>query len=386
MKTSEKNRPPLLLVGPSPHAQGGMAACMGTYLKSDLNQKYKLYPVFTRTEGSKWLKLRMAIEATFRFLWISVTRQVRLCHIHFCSDLSFYRKSWFMLLAKILNQKIIGHSHGGRFYEFFVESGRWAQRYIRKILNSLDLIITGSGFAKSNLAKVCARDDIQVIYNSVSDPQILKLAQDSSKKILKNIPKILFLGRIEEPKGVYDLLKAASLVRKKFPQAKFYLGGAGEIEKAQSYCRELNLNGEIEFLGWIEKKQKTDLLREATLFVLPTHFEIGPCVAILEAMAVGLPIVTCDVSGMSEAVEDAVNGFLVPKGDANMLADRILRLLRDKNLREEIRANNLKKYRTKFAISNMVKNFSMDYDWLLVERRNRNLEYVNMQRKINFRH
>lgn len=88
---------------------------------------------------------------------------------------------------------------------------------------------------------------------------------------------------------------------------------------------------------------KVKLLEKATIFILPSYHENLP-VAILDAMAMGLPIVSTPVAGIPEIVEDGCNGFLVQPGDFQSLADRIVRLARDPELRMAMGQANVEKY------------------------------------------
>jgi glycosyltransferase involved in cell wall biosynthesis len=117
-----------------------------------------------------------------------------------------------------------------------------------------------------------------------------------------------------------------------------------EIENA---CRAAEQTGGVSFPGLVAGLAKLDLLERASIFILPSYHENFP-VAILEAMAMGLPVVSTRVAGIPDVVEDGCNGFLIDPGDYRALADRILQLARNRDLREAMGQANVAKVRSEY--------------------------------------
>ena len=86
-----------------------------------------------------------------------------------------------------------------------------------------------------------------------------------------------------------------------------------------------------QFVGWISGPQKHQLLSESDLYILPSYNE-GLPLSILEAMSYRLPVISTPVGGTAEAVQEGVNGFLVPPGDKAALHDRLLRFIAQPDL------------------------------------------------------
>ena len=141
-------------------------------------------------------------------------------------------------------------------------------------------------------------------------------------------PLIVTVGNLRPVKGHDTLIEAAALVLKRFPDARFEI--AGEIldqsffETMKARCEALGIAAQVRFLGKVTDPES--LLRRATLFVLPSRSE-GFSNAVVEAMAVPLPVVATAVGGNAEAVTDGVTGLIVPPDQPAALADAILRLL-----------------------------------------------------------
>ena len=123
----------------------------------------------------------------------------------------------------------------------------------------------------------------------------------------------------------------------KLPRARLVLGGAGELERAREMARSLGFEDALETPGWVVGEEKELLLKRAWVFTLPSHWEAMP-MAVLEAMAAGLPVVATRVGGVPAAVADGESGILVEPRDPERLAEALVRLLRDSALRKAMGA------------------------------------------------
>jgi glycosyltransferase involved in cell wall biosynthesis len=140
--------------------------------------------------------------------------------------------------------------------------------------------------------------------------------------------KLLFLSRIDPKKNLEALLHAFSLVCSKHSAVLLNIAGDGDPEyraRLQSLARTLNIADRIEWLGYIEGDRKADALRAANAFVLPSHSEnFG--LAVVEALAAGLPCVVSGEVAIAPEIETARAGFIVGT-DAESIAAGIARLL-----------------------------------------------------------
>ncbi len=141
-------------------------------------------------------------------------------------------------------------------------------------------------------------------------------------------PVILTVGRQDRQKGQVHLVEAMARVRDAFPDAQLFVAGAEGESTAELRARSaaLGLTDEVHLLG--HRDDVGDLLAAADVFVLPSRYE-GLGAAVLEAMALGLPVVASDLEALREVVDPDRSALLVPAGDAVALADAIGRVLRD---------------------------------------------------------
>lgn len=168
----------------------------------------------------------------------------------------------------------------------------------------------------------------------------------------KEEPPIITLpSRMLWDKGIGEFVKAAGEIHKKGIPARFVLAGNTDpgnpasipAEQLQKWHDE----GIIEYWGWQENMR--DLFARSAIICLPSYREGLPR-TLIEASACGRPIVTTDVPGCREAVEDGMNGILVPPKDAESLEKALLCLIRDKNLRQEMGAAGRKMAEEIFAL------------------------------------
>ncbi|MGQ0720522.1 MAG: glycosyltransferase family 4 protein [Candidatus Eiseniibacteriota bacterium] len=152
---------------------------------------------------------------------------------------------------------------------------------------------------------------------------------------------LLFSGLVIPRKGVRNLLQALALARREAPEAKLRIAGGFPRPDYEASVREelarLDLGDAVRFLGSVPPEELAREYARATCLVLVSRQETLP-VAVQEAMAVGLPVIASPVGGVPHLVRDGENGFLVPHGDPAALAERMVRLLRDRPLQERLSA------------------------------------------------
>lgn len=152
---------------------------------------------------------------------------------------------------------------------------------------------------------------------------------DTSWKPDKTSPEILFIGSVCDRKGVKVLIDAFIQIHKKIKDLKLVMIGSGNksyIEQIREKLIRDNCDHKVHFLGFLKPEEIAANLAHASVFVLPTYMDNSPN-SLIEAMAVGVPIVTTDVGGIPSIITDGVNGLLVPSREPEKLASTILYIL-----------------------------------------------------------
>lgn len=149
-------------------------------------------------------------------------------------------------------------------------------------------------------------------------------------------PMVLFVGRVTEAKGVFDLLEAWRKVVVKCESAELWIAGWNHSDaRFLRTIESCSQTKSIRVLGPLPLREIADLMRQAQVLCLPSHGEGTPnCV--MEAMACGLPVVATAVGGIPDIVETDRTGMLVQKGDSQGLADALVSLLQDSDRRAHL--------------------------------------------------
>ncbi|MEK5770625.1 glycosyltransferase family 4 protein [Acinetobacter variabilis] len=136
----------------------------------------------------------------------------------------------------------------------------------------------------------------------------------------------IFIARLLAEKGIHDYIKAAKIVKEKYPSVKFTVLGAIDKEALGSLKEEelenLVKTNIIEYPGHVSNV--SEWIENSSVFVLPSYYREGVPRSTQEAMAIGRAVITTDVPGCRETVVDGVNGFLVPKWNPEALAEKMI--------------------------------------------------------------
>lgn len=210
-----------------------------------------------------------------------------------------------------------------------------------KMIRLITKMLYKTAFSGCNKVIFQNNDDIKqfVVDNYLPEHKTVKVdgsgvnMQRFNRTPLPETPVFLMVGRIIKEKGVLEYCKAARMVKKKHPEARFILLGGFDMsigalkwEDIQTYIED----GSIEFPG--EVKDPVEFYHKASVFVLPSYYREGLPRTILEAMSCGRAIITTDWPGCREAVQNGENGFLVQPKDAEELASYMNRLIEDKQM------------------------------------------------------
>lgn len=144
---------------------------------------------------------------------------------------------------------------------------------------------------------------------------------------LPSDPAILFIGRLIKDKGIREYLAACQVIGERYPTTRRMLVGPFDSNPTAISPEELELfvsNGAVEYFG--EQNDVRPFIRQCSIYVLPSYHE-GTPKTVLEAMAIGRPIVTTDAPGCRETVVDGLNGYLVPPGETAALIEAIEMIL-----------------------------------------------------------
>ena len=324
------NRNPdhVVMLGTGIETRGGISAVVSSYRAHGLFERWPIDYIATHRDGSRLAKLATALQAFFVLLYQAVRYRRSVMHIHGASRASFWRKAVYMGIGLLAGWRIVFHLHGGGFARFHKEEcGPVAQAVIRFFLDRAAWIVVVSETWKDWAHGVTSNRRIACIPNPVSLPPVMARAREPGL--------VVFAGRCEASKGIFDLLEAAGVLRAQVPGLRIECAGDGDLGKVQRYAASMNLAARVKMRGWLDKDASEQLLSRASAFVLPSYAE-GLPMSLLEAMAAGCPVVATRVGGIPDLITDGVDGILVPPGDPHALADALQRILRDRDFARQL--------------------------------------------------
>jgi len=211
-------------------------------------------------------------------------------------------------------------------------------------------------------------EKLSVIYNGISigehDQSFDSTSKRASLEIKPDEPVVGIVANLRPPKGYEYFIESCWLVTRELPGVKFLVVGQGEgkiRQKLEELISQYQLQDNVRLLGF--RSDVPELLRIFDIFVLSSISEGLPLSAV-EAMAACKPVVATKVGGLPELVKNGESGFLVPPKDASSLAEKILLVLNDSQLRATMGQKGRQIVASTFSVENMVNNYQQLYEKL----------------------
>ncbi len=259
---------------------------------------------------------------------------------------------WFAFftsqLARILNIKYIPILHGGNLPNRLISN----PKLCKMLFNNAFTNVSPSEYLKFHFEEFG-------ISNVICIPNAINVSEYEFKERQVFAPNLIWVrafSAIYNPKMAIDVL---SLLQEKYPSATLTMVGPdkdGSLETIKNYADKLNLK--VNFTGKLSKQEWTDVAKNHDIFINTTHFDNTP-VSVLEAMALGLPVVSTNVGGLSFLISHQKNGYLVNDTNASEMAEQIEEIIKSPSQTIEIITN--------------AKNMISAMDWKVVENQWSNL-------------
>lgn len=317
----------------------GITAAVNTFVASPITESYDLELVSTyrSADTSRGLlqRLTFGVKLMVTTAWRAIFQHADIIEVHTASSRDFLKHAAVIFAAKLTGRPVMLRIHGGNFANVYESASPGSQRLIRWLLRLPSrVVVLSNGWAKI-ISRIQPQAKATVIPNSVDCHVLGEIALHRHPAA----SDILLLGNLCADKGHFDMIEAAAIVARSFPDCVFLFAGAerdkGALQQLQSSARELDIEANVTFLGPIFGDDKMNALTRAGIFAMPSHLENMP-ISLMEAMAAGLPVVASNVGAISEMVEDKRTGLLIEARDTGGLADALLTLLNDHQRRYEM--------------------------------------------------
>ena len=254
---------------------------------------------------------------------------------------------------------IIDHWHG---FSHFNRKRRCICRWLGRVT---DLSLAVSQGVRDYLIAQCALDPakVRVVHNGVD---LERLRQHRPRTAVRRelglaaeARVVGLVARLDHwGKGHREFFAALAALPEGYPVEALIIGGGRREAEMRRLAAELGLAGRVHFLG--PRDDVPDLLSALDIFVLPSHSE-GVSLALLEAMAAGLPVIATRVGGLPEVVTDGENGLLIPPQDPEALATALERLLADPDLAQKLGENARKHVEANFSLERLGREINEIY-------------------------
>ncbi len=270
-------------------------------------------------------------------------------HVNLASYASTLRKYFLIRAAKNAGIPVIIHLHGGGFQTFYHRCPSWIQQRIRDMFEQATMVVVLGQVWRDFVTQTLgiSTERVHIIYNAVPPP--IPAPKSDLVRHNKDEVRLLFLGRLNNQKGVRDLLQA--LGSRQVQRLNWHLTLAGDGRK-KPYLRmaeELNIDHYVDMPGWLDQAGVNRALRNSHVLVLPSYVENLP-ICILEAMAHGMPVITTTVGAIPEVIRQNVEGLLISPGDVEGLAGALMTVIEDKPLRMRLGTAAQDRYQELFSI------------------------------------
>lgn len=334
----------LLVIGPVSPDTGGIARYISeqcTHLPENIRiTTYDTAP--PPGSGWRWV-LRAVWSNLIDALAFPLGRPPDIVHIHSSQDLSFYRKSFYVLVSAYLwRRPVVLHIHGPSFDEFVSSANpiaRWLHQFI---FDASETVIALSDYWKEIVSEYAADEKIEVLPNAVDAEW--HTPQDSST------PHVVFVSNHVERKGIIELIEAIDRLKSEHGLSfRVSIAGAGPLSDRSERLAEKY--EDVEYLGFISEEEKQELLNDATIYALPSHAD-GLPIALLEGMAGGNAVVAGKVGAIPSVVGEE-GGRLVRPGDVDALAEALADLVEDHEMTQKMCERNAETIQTDYTWSSV---------------------------------
>src|SRR5687768_17064058 len=312
----------VLQFGPSLKVRGGITSVerlICDYLPPYVSMRH----VATFEDGSAIAKASMFAKSVQVLRRALESPEPTIFHIHFASRGSTLRK---MILAEMVaraGRPLILHAHGSEFDQFHRRLPSAVRRNVNRTLQRANVFITLSTQWRNFYVDECEISPSQVVVL----PNPVRVPSEVPDRSGRAEVQILKLGRLGERKGSYDLVNAfLGLPEALRNRARLVLAGDGDVEGVRKLAEPAGTR--IIVHSWIDSHERDRLLAASDVFALPSRAE-GVPMALLEAMASGLPSITTPVGGIPDVFRDGIDGMMVKPGDVDQIRAAMIHFITD---------------------------------------------------------
>ncbi|MFC5065503.1 glycosyltransferase family 4 protein [Actinomycetospora atypica] len=325
----------VLVVGQAEGTPGGISSVQRLHVRFlAARDDVAVRVVTTYDEVGVLSRLRLMVGGLARALGLIAAGRVDVVHLHVAKGLSALRKGLVVAAARARGVPTVLHTHAGAFAEWFDGLPSPLRAVVARLLRADRVIVLAPDAREVYTSRLGLPDDrVLVLPNPVEWPATVP-RRDPHAAAVHGV----FLGRLIDRKGVFDLVEAVGgLQAAHRERLRLTLAGHGDADAVRRAVSDAGLDGTVEVRTWIGPAERDELLGTAQLLLLPSWWE-GLPMSVLEGMAWGLCPVVTPVGGLATLVRDGDNGVVVPVNDPAALGAALDKLLSDDEVRVQLGA------------------------------------------------
>ncbi len=311
-------------IGPNPPPYGGVGI-MNKSFQEILSQEWNVI-VFNTSSGklnedlyrrkglNNFLHFSKNIFGLIHFL---TRNKFKVVNVFVTSNIAFLRDSLTIIILWLCGKKIVIHFHSKKKGEFFL--GKFTVRYIAVIFKLAKRVIVLSDDHFDYFARYFDKSKMVVIENFV-DYDLYEC------KIENKSAEFLYVSRLSEKKGIFDLIEAVNIIKKKGINLKINILGTAENDEVKNtidnYLKKYELEQNIIWYGNVYGNKKYEFFKSCSIFIFPSHFENSP-VVIKEAIAAKMALICSDIEANKIILSGKSNTRFFITNDATDFANKI---------------------------------------------------------------
>jgi len=283
----------------------------------------------------------LVLSQLLKSIRMASNKDVKIIHAHWIIPAGFAG----MFVKKIFGKKLVVSVHAG---DVFPLKNRILRMIAAMVLNSCDYCTVNSRATGEAVRKIAdIKDKLEVIPMGVDTDVFKQLSEKKTADLKEMFPGriVLSVGRLAEKKGIKHLIDALPKVIKKIPDTHLVIVGDGPQKSLlEQKVSDLGISDSVSFAGSVSNQQLPAYYSFADVFVLPSIIDSrgdteGLGVVLLEAMACGTPVVGSRLGGITDIIDDESTGLLAKSGNPDDIADKIVRILSEEELSNNLVEN-----------------------------------------------
>jgi glycosyltransferase involved in cell wall biosynthesis len=338
---------------------GQMYACK-SLIASELSTKVDWILLDTTGESVPpppvYIRMFFAFNRIIKFLFLVVTKKPDAALIFSANGPSIYEKGMMIYIASFFGVKRIFAPRGGPIVNE-IKNNNLLRSFLIFTLKKSNFVICQGLFWKSFFESLDNKNDVNkfIVIPNWIDTKMYNLNQVQKKN--DGIIRVLYMGWIQEDKGVHDIFSAIERLSLEDKKVEFiFLGDGPSRQHFIDFTNSRKLPFMFSFPGWVHGQEKLDYLANADIFILASHSEGLPN-SLMEAMLCSIASIATDVGSVSDLIINGETGILIEKMNIKQLSDGIQELIISENLRNKYSVEGRKRILSNHSIHSATESF-----------------------------